>query len=151
MLTFADAKRIIKVVEINHGTESKFIDLFIELFTMLEESTAEQVIDLQQKIKDLQFVVADLDQQRKSLEIECDEIHKAYHESVNALQVATHNTMDLAETEKAVKQKGKKCGRPKRNPEDAKVETYESDLNDLNDTFGVHALTKEIFGERNDG
>jgi hypothetical protein len=46
--------------------------------------------------------------------------------------------MDLEET--AVKPKGKKRGRPK------KVETFESDLEDLDEKFGVKALAKELAG-----
>lgn len=145
MLSFADAKRIIKVVEINHGEESKFIDLFTELFTMLEESTAEQVIDLQQDVETWKERAADIEQARQSLQVELDELNKAYHDSVNALQKATHTIMDLEEADKATNpQVGKRRGRPKKNPEDAKAETYESDLDDINDKFGVHAFAQEL-------
>jgi allophanate hydrolase subunit 1 len=153
MLEFADAKRIIKTIEAKHAEDVECIDLMIELFTMLEESTAAKIIDLQQEVDAWKERAADIDQARQSLQVELDELNKAYHDSVNALQVATHNTMD------AVKPKGgieipecsvdipmpkKKRGRPKKNPEDAKVETYESDLEDLSVEFGVKALSKEL-------
>lgn len=134
MLEFADAKRIIKTVEAKHSEDVECIDLMIELFTMLEESTAAKLIDLRQEVETWKERAADIEQARQSLQTELDELNKAYHDSVNALQVATHNTMDLAEP------KVKKRGRPK------KVETFESDLEDLDEKFGVKALAEELAG-----
>jgi chromosome segregation ATPase len=134
MLEFADAKRIIKTVEAKHSEDVECIDLMIELFTMLEESTAAKLIDLRQEVETWKERAADIEQARQSLQTELDELNKAYHDSVNALQVATHNTMDLAEP------KGKKRGRPK------KVETYQQDLEDLSTEFGVKELAKELAG-----
>ena len=114
MLEFADAKRIIKTIKTKHAGDVEFLDLMVELFDMLEESTADKFISLQQEVDDWKERAADIEQARQSLQTELDELNKAYHDSVNALQVATHNTMDLAET--AVKPKGKKPGRPKKDP-----------------------------------
>lgn len=134
MLEFADAKRIIKTVEAKHSEDVECIDLMIELFTMLEESTAAKLIDLRQEVETWKERAADIEQARQSLQTELDELNKAYHDSVNALQVATQNTMDLAEP------KVKKRGRPK------KVETYQQDLEDLSTEFGVKELAKELAG-----
>lgn len=134
MLEFADAKRIIKTVEAKHSEDVECIDLMIELFTMLEESTAAKLIDLRQEVETWKERAADIEQARQSLQVELDELNKAYHDSVNALQVATHNTMDLVEP------KGKKRGRQK------KAETFESDLEDLDEKFGVKALAEELAG-----
>ncbi len=142
MLTFADAKRIIKTVELNHGTESKFIDLFIEVFTMLEESTAEQLVDLENRAKDYECQCREYEFRCEKLEAELAELNKKYTEAVNSLQKSFH-TMELKE---ALDKPKKKPGRPKKKPEDVKVETYESDLEDLNEAFGVHELAKNIFG-----
>ena len=138
MLEFADAKRIIKTVEAKHSEDVECIDLMIELFTMLEETTAAKIIDLQREVDDWKERAADIEQARQSLQVELDELNKAYHDSVNALQVATQNTMDLKEE---VKPKGKKRGRPPK-----KAETYQQDLEDLSAEFGVKELAKELAG-----
>lgn len=150
MITFADAKRIIKTVELIHGTESKFIDLFIELFTMLEESTAEQLVSMGNSVTDYEYMCNELKEELKSKEAELDELNAAFRklsDEKDALAESYRKTLHEYERLSEAEQKPKrKPGRPKKNPEDAKAETYGTELEDLCEDFGVHDLAKDIFG-----
>ena len=134
MLEFADAKRVIDKAKMHEGSTA-FADLYLELFAMLEESTAETILKYQNDVKDLKCQLIDKEV----------ELVKA-NEAIEALQ----NTNDqlrrdvVALNEKAVP-KPRRGRPPKKNKE-----TFGTDLEDLGEKFGVHELAVELANMKED-